>query len=1360
MRRINYKILVVLVLLLGLAGAGAYGLRRYFVGRNAAERLRQADAAQEAGQPKKAAEYLGQYLALRPGDTEAMARYGQLLDTLAASTKERLRAMLVLEQVLRREPTREDVRRRVVDIALSEGFKRYKDARYHLEILLKSHPDDGKLLAQLGLCQESEEQWEQAVKSYQKAVEKSPDRVDGYVSLARVLRGHAGDPARADKVMDDLVAANPKSGPARLERARYHDKVGRDAAARGDAESAGKRAAAARADLAEARKLTPEDADVLLESARLATDGEEPRAYLVEGLKHHPEDPRMYRSLAAVDARAGRDGEAIEQLEAGVKRLPESIELRFLLAELLVEAGRLDDAEGHIKGLRNAPSFRKEMLDYLDARVLAGRGRWREAADILGRVASAVEDLPEVSRAAFGLLGQCYREIGDVDQAQGAYRRALGVDPSWIPARLGLADSLAGTGRLEEAIGEYRALERVDPGIKVAIARLALMQAMRAPAAERRWEAVEKALDEAEQAVPDSVELPILRAEMLASRRDFDGAKAVLERARDAKPEHILYWTALAGLARAQGDHDGALGLLDQAETRVGDAVELRLARIQILADRGGPEALPALAALAGGLDDRHDAATARLLDALGMAYLRLGERGLAEQYLARLAKERPDAVGTRIILFDLALLADDAAKMQEQQKAIRDIEGEDGIWWRLTEVSRRMAVARRDGGDSRDFEAIRRNLSEIAARRPNWIRVALLEAELAELEGDTTRAIAGYQRAQELGDRQPRVAQELARLLYLRGRFEDADRAIRVLFQGEQSASDDAKRLAAEISLQTADPQRALALARETVSPDSSDFRDQIWLGRMLLESKRTAEAEAAFRRALELAPSEPEPWLALTVFLARERRLDEAKAVVRDAEAKLPPPRAPLALARCYEAIGLAGLAERNYKSAVEAEPRSVEALRSLVGFYERQGRLTEAEPYLRTLIDPETRALASDVATSRRTLALALTLAAKGDPEILGKALKLLDQNLSLVKDDPEDARLKALLLASQPGSGPKAIELFERLDREKPLGAGERFLLAQLHEAQGHWTEYRTLMLALLSNDDGKDPQRPAYLASYVASLIRQKALGEARVWLSKLEQAEPDSLRTVRLKADLLEKQGRSDEAIALLQAFSKKHGDEPKLAEAASNIAMSILYRSEADDAKYRLREQELTEGLKRSPRSLSYRFDMANLRTFQGKFSEAEGLYRQLLDEDQSNVSLLNNVAWVIALQGGRGDEAIELIDRALAQSKDNPELLDTRGFIRLTMDQPGPARDDLEKAVAKAPSAQLPRFHLAQAYLKLDEPEKARAAFEAAKGLGLDSNTLHPMERLAYKKLADDLSKARSDDPRSRARAVSSRP
>jgi Tfp pilus assembly protein PilF len=67
--------------------------------------------------------------------------------------------------------------------------------------------------------------------------------------------------------------------------------------------------------------------------------------------------------------------------------------------------------------------------------------------------------------------------------------------------------------------------------------------------------------------------------------------------------------------------------------------------------------------------------------------------------------------------------------------------------------------------------------------------------------------------------------------------------------------------------------------------------------------------------------------------------------------------------------------------------------------------------------------------------------------------------------------------------------------------------------------------------------------------------------------------------------------------------------------------------------------------------------------------------------------------------------------------------------------------AVSDFQAAIAKVPSAALPHFHLAQAYQSIGEQQPARAAFDRAKSLGLEVDSLHPYEREAYRDLSERL-------------------
>src|SRR5262249_28378077 len=160
----------------------------------------------------------------------------------------------------------------------------------------------------------------------------------------------------------------------------------------------------------------------------------------------------------------------------------------------------------------------------------------------------------------------------------------------------------------------------------------------------------------------------------------------------------------------------------------------------------------------------------------------------------------------------------------------------------------------------------------------------------------------------------QPEVIRWVVELLCERRRFSEADQALRTL-EEQGPLGKDLARSAADLALRNRDYPRAVALARQAVAPDTRDYRDHLWLAHLLQTAGRPAEAEATLRRAARIAPAVPDVWVSLVRHLARTGQAAEAAAVIRQARQKLPADRAPLALARCYEALGQIDRAEALY-------------------------------------------------------------------------------------------------------------------------------------------------------------------------------------------------------------------------------------------------------------------------------------------------------------------------------------------------------------------------------------------------------------------------------------------------------------
>ena len=69
----------------------------------------------------------------------------------------------------------------------------------------------------------------------------------------------------------------------------------------------------------------------------------------------------------------------------------------------------------------------------------------------------------EMSAVTYHNLGTALQEEGRIDDAVAAYRRAVALDPAYVPALNGLGSALRQQGKLDEAIGQLEAVVRLRP---------------------------------------------------------------------------------------------------------------------------------------------------------------------------------------------------------------------------------------------------------------------------------------------------------------------------------------------------------------------------------------------------------------------------------------------------------------------------------------------------------------------------------------------------------------------------------------------------------------------------------------------------------------------------------------------------------------------------------------------------------------------------------------------------------------------------------------------------------------------------------------------------------------------------------
>ena len=140
--------------------------------------------------------------------------------------------------------------------------------------------------------------------------------------------------------------------------------------------------------------------------------------------------------------------------------------------------------------------------------------------------------------------------------------------------------------------------------------------------------------------------------------------------------------------------------------------------------------------------------------------------------------------------------------------------------------------------------------------------------------------------------------------------------------------------------------------------------------------------------------------------------------------------------------------------------------------------------------------------------------------------------------------------------------------------------------------------------------------------------------------------------------------------------------------------------------------EVRLAQWLNQSPDDVGARLYAAQVSMSHGNYKRAIEHYEWLAGKQPENVVVLNNLAW--AYQQVKDARALETSERAYKLKPDNAEVTDTLGSILMDQGKTSRGIELLQKAVAAAPNAPDIRYHLAQAWVKTGEKQKAHKELE----------------------------------------------
>jgi tetratricopeptide (TPR) repeat protein len=462
---------------------------------------------------------------------------------------------------------------------------------------------------------------------------------------------------------------------------------------------------------------------------------------------------------------------------------------------------------------------------------------------------------------------------------------------------------------------------------------------------------------------------------------------------------------------------------------------------------------------------------------------------------------------------------------------------------------------------------------------------------------------------------------------------------------------------------------QNAFVEFNRTVELDPTNLKAQLELGNFFLASSRSDPEN--FDKATEKAnlvlskdPNNAQAYALLARIAAVQNKPQEALAQLNKAISLAPNDvNLQYSLGVIQQAQKDYPAAEQTFKNAIALDPKSVIGYNMLSRFYMFQQRWPEVEQTLKQGVEAV--------------------------PNNLPLRLELAKFYLSPGQKKNEQAQ--------------QVLADAKRIAGDNPEARG---IIAETEYSSGD-TEEAFRDFASLLNDHPRDFAVKAVKARYAELLLQKNHDDEANKQIAELLKANPNDVNGRIVKAQILLKQGKTQDAIADLQNVIK---DEPK--KAVAHHVLGIAYQTAGDrdqaEAEYRqailLNPNQLDPALMPSYRALAAIAQAKNDLDLQQ--TVVEGMLR--IDATSADAYLLKANVDINRRNFAAGEEDLR---KAIELAPDNPSTYTAMAEWRLHQGKIPEAQALYERALAVAPDAPLPMQGLVEIYLNQKQPDKAKA-------------------------------------------------
>lgn len=341
-----------------------------------------------------------------------------------------------------------------------------------------------------------------------------------------------------------------------------------------------------------------------------------------------------------------------------------------------------------------------------------------------------------------------------------------------------------------------------------------------------------------------------------------------------------------------------------------------------------------------------------------------------------------------------------------------------------------------------------------------------------------------------------------------------------------------------------------------------------------------------------------------------------------------------------------------------------------------------------------------------------------------EVMGPGLPLAEPLVSsVVETNPtQDLRMgyaRALLDAGRAGD---ALVQLQRLTAEQP-GFAPGWLTLGLLELQENLLQpaeaslKRYLDMAPAQGSESLQRARTEALLGLAQIAEKRKDLSAAQHWLNQIDEPG-ERISVVTRKASLLARQGRMEEARALVQAWPARNA-----ADLRSKLLAEVqLLR---DNGRAATAYELLSSAIQRNPGDHDLLYDQALLAEKMRDYESMERLLRRLIALKPDYYHAYNALGYSFADRNTRLAEARTLVNKALEYAPDDPMIRDSLGWVEYRSGNLKKALEILQGAFKARPDPEI-AAHLGEVLWMTGQRDQAVTVWREGLRLSSDNEVL----------------------------------